>query len=106
MPAKKKIPLPWAYEVDETRQIQTLDYWMISQSWNGRCSKPITVQEALRLSNVILEEIDPQKRLAFHVNELKNNIVCHGTKARQIKWEKIQDEVANPQGLVAKVILL
>lgn len=90
MVKKKKIPLPWADEFNEHRQIQTLEYWTISQSWNGRSanSKGLTVQDAIARMINIMNEIDPSKKLAAVVSSLKCNVVEFGTKSRMEKHLK------------------
>lgn len=85
---KKKIPLPWATIVDEKKQMQALSYWRISQSWNGRSAKSVTVMDAIASLNDILDEIDPQRKLAAVVSCLKCNVVEFGTKSRMKKHEK------------------
>jgi hypothetical protein len=41
--------------------------------------------QAMEAANVILHEIDPQKRLAYLTRELKDNIIEHGTKSKRSK---------------------
>jgi hypothetical protein len=83
-----KIPLPWGDSGPSDAEIrgrQTLTYWKISSNWNGKGSHNFTVMQAMEAANVILHEIDPQKRLAYLTRELKDNIIEHGTKSKRSK---------------------
>lgn len=71
---KKSIPF------NELLQKQTIDYWRVSQAWNGFSREKITTEKAFGLLNGILKECNPSRPLAKHVFVLKDCLVEFGTK--------------------------
>lgn len=97
---KKKIPLPWANEVDDRLQVATSHYWNISRAWNGFCGQGSTIGSALSDLNEIMTIVGPERTVAKRAETIKNNIIVYGTKNRKSKAEPVND----PQP--AKMIIL
>lgn len=107
MPAtkKKKIPLPWATEIDQRLEIATEHFWNLSMAWNGFCGKGSTIGTALTDCNEILQTVGPERLVAKHTEKLKNAIVIHGTKSRMEKHDRLHKEMSN-ENQPAKMIIL
>lgn len=68
---------------------KTLKFWRLARCWNGVDDDPsMTVGKAMDQLRGIQSELNPQRPLNSGLEELKDNIIEHGTKAQQRKYLK------------------
>lgn len=77
-------PLPF----NEVLQKQTLVYWGLALSWNGRVKNNLTITDAMQQSNAVLKELNPHRPLAVKIMTLKDDIILYGTKSKKEKFLK------------------
>ncbi len=69
---------------------QTVEFWKLSQSWNGvKNHEAITCQDALNTSNALLRELNPERPLALRVSFLKDKVIMYGSKKNMLKEKDV-----------------
>ena len=67
--------------------LKTMKFWKLARCWNGLDNDPnMTVSSAFESIRGIQSELNPSRPLNSGLENLKESIVQHGTKAQERKY--------------------
>lgn len=80
---KKRIKAPISFN-EELHQ-QTLEYWKVSQAWNGRVKSGYTIGDAIRITNDLMQHLNPNRPLSQCIAVMQEGLIKYGAKKSKLK---------------------